>query len=148
MAVFLLLSLCVTGFAKENSNTRSLSAFPAGYPIVRREILVIQDMRTIFGAQATYQSSAGNGQYGTFYDLYFLGVINQSLSSGSYQGYYFTMVTTPSNSTQPARFYVQAVPQNFLRSGRRSFYIDETGVLRGAIYSGQPATANDPLIDF
>jgi hypothetical protein len=41
-------------------------------------------------------------------------------------------------------FSATAVPERYPMTGRQSFYIDETNVLRGADKGGAKATANDP----
>lgn len=45
------------------------------------------------------------------------------------------------------RYSVTAVPKDYGKAGRRSFYMDETGVIRAADRAGQPATADDPPVD-
>lgn len=45
------------------------------------------------------------------------------------------------------RFEATATPTGYPKQGRRSFYIDQTGVLRGADLGGRPATATaEPLM--
>ena len=39
-----------------------------------------------------------------------------------------------------------ATPQSYRKTGRKSFYIDETGVMRGADKNGVTATNDDPPI--
>lgn len=45
------------------------------------------------------------------------------------------------------KFTATATPKTYGKTGRRSFFIDETGEVRGADHKGQPATADDPPID-
>ena len=45
------------------------------------------------------------------------------------------------------KFTATATPRTYGKTGRRSFFIDETGEVRGADHKGQPATADDPPID-
>ena len=45
------------------------------------------------------------------------------------------------------KYSVSATPKDYGKAGRRSFYMDETGIIRAADRAGQPATADDPPID-
>jgi len=106
----------------------------------------ISDLRTLHSAQITYSQTSGNGNYGTFNQLYELSLINQSLASGSLHGYIFTCTIVARTNNAPAAFKISAVPANYGTSGIRSFYVDEIGVLRGADKNGAPANESDPPI--
>jgi hypothetical protein len=45
------------------------------------------------------------------------------------------------------KFEATAVPTNYGKTGRRSFFVDETGVVRAADHQGKPATVEDPPVD-
>jgi hypothetical protein len=45
------------------------------------------------------------------------------------------------------KFEATATPTIYRKTGRRSFYIDQTGVLRAADLNGKPADANAPPVD-
>jgi hypothetical protein len=45
------------------------------------------------------------------------------------------------------KFEATATPKTYGKTGRRSFFIDESGTLRAADRKGQPATADDPVSD-
>ncbi|HST51660.1 MAG TPA: hypothetical protein VLJ61_06570 [Pyrinomonadaceae bacterium] len=45
------------------------------------------------------------------------------------------------------KFTATATPKTYGKTGRRSFFIDETGEIRAADHKGQPATADDPPVD-
>jgi hypothetical protein len=45
------------------------------------------------------------------------------------------------------QFELAATPTEYGKGGKRSFYMSETGKLRGGDKMGAPATAADPLID-
>ena len=105
-------------------------------------------LRYTHSAQMTYAATYGNGEYGSFSQLYNANLIRFGFGSVDvYYGYSGTMVVTHSTTTEPPRFVIKVVPMQYGRSGRRSFYIDETGVLRGADKQGQPADENDPPIN-
>src|SRR6266480_6946337 len=58
-----------------------------------------QSLRTISSAEATYQSTAGGGSYGTMNDLGSQSLIDSVLASGQKSGYNFTTGTAPAAST-------------------------------------------------
>lgn len=117
-------------------------------PHSENERYSILSLRTIHGAQMTYASTSGNGEYGTFAQLYDANLVRTGFAlATTYKGYVCTMTVTPSTPSTPARFTISVVPQDYGRSGIRSFYIDEKGVLRGADKQGQPADENDPPIE-
>jgi hypothetical protein len=108
------------------------------------ERCTVQATRTLHGAEVTYAATVGNGQYGFLQQLHGAGLINWVLGSGSNHGYNFTIQFL---SGPPATFEIWAVPREYGVTGRRSFYVNQTGVLRGADHGGQPAGPNDPPID-
>src|SRR2546426_798130 len=58
-----------------------------------------QSLRTISRAEATYQSTAGGGSYGTMNDLGSQTLVDSVLASGQKGGYNFSSVTTTAAST-------------------------------------------------
>ena len=110
------------------------------------EKCTIQDLRTLHGAEITYQASVGNGNFGTFQQLYSAGLISQNNFVTSH-GYLFTGSFTDSAVGHPATLKLWARPTNYGVTGIKSFFIDESGVLRGVDKNGAPANENDPPID-
>lgn len=106
----------------------------------------IQSLRALHGAEITYQSAVGNGNFGTLKNLESSSLIHPLMSLANRCGYRFTLITTKSFSNNPANFYISAVPQKYPLTGRRSFYMDTSGVIRGADKNGAVATVNDPII--
>lgn len=123
------------------------TAEDAPIPINCGETGAIFVIRNISGAEGTYQSSVGNGNYGTLAQLLKIGLIGEYLVGGENCGYLFTVETTPRSENIPATFNVRATPQQYGISGIRSFYIDETGILRGADKGGAAANSDDPPIN-
>ena len=103
-------------------------------------------MRTIHSAQATYQSTTGNGEFGSLADLFNAALISNSLATNFHWGYFFVNTATHSTAGSPALFNYKSRPEIYGRTGVRSFYIDEAGVIRGADKNGQYADQNDPPI--
>ncbi len=99
----------------------------------------ISSLRTISSAEATYQSNFRN--FATLEELAANGLIDPRLGSGTKNGYTFRLVIDSSN---PEEFAVTGVPVSYGTSGRRSFYVDETFVIRGGDKHGGPAAKFDP----
>ena len=108
-----------------------------------RETAAIKAMQTIHTVQVQYQSQFG--RYAT--SLTELGppqsgapgpgaadLIGNDLAGGIKQGYKFTVAPIPGGYT------VNATPENYGTSGSRSFFSDQTMVIREN-YGPEPATA-------
>ena len=102
-------------------------------------------MRTIHSAEAVYQSTMGNGQFGTLrtadepaagQSLQTQSLVDAQLGSGTKSGYNFAIPVAGLAVGPPATFWGSAVPANTnvgTRTGNRSFAITEDGVLRSAV---------------
>jgi len=95
-------------------------------------------VRTIFSAQATYQSTAGNGVFGAQSALVNNFLIDSVLggattASSAKSGYIFN-VTAGTGAGALATFYCTAMPattSGVSQTGTRRFGITQVGVLRG-----------------
>jgi type IV pilus assembly protein PilA len=93
-----------------------------------------QSLRTISSAEATYQSTAGNGSYGTLAMLGNQSLVDSVLASATKSGYAFTLTSTQVTAGPPAQYYAYALPSTLSgvgATGTRRFAISEDGVLRG-----------------
>ncbi len=104
-------------------------------------------LNKIHGAQSTYQSTYGNGNYGSFANLRQADFIDAALASGTKFGYTFTMTITPHSPGTASRFVVTATPQRYRKTGKISFYLDETNRLRGGDRNGGTANSSDPVLE-
>lgn len=86
------------------------------------------------------------------------GLLNEALAAGERGGYRFRYVIVPAETgtgvdqaerKKQAGFAVAATPTQYGQTGagRRSFYLDSAGTLRGAEKQGQVATSSDPEIE-
>ena len=82
------------------------------------------------------------------------GLLDESLAAGQKGNYRFRYVIVPhsdgadeSERDKAAGFALAATPIQYGPEGRRSFYLDSHGDLRGADKHGAVATSSDPLID-
>jgi prepilin-type N-terminal cleavage/methylation domain-containing protein len=101
----------------------------------------ISAMRTLHGAQMTYASTYGNGNYagavgaGTTAALSELGtpgLVDSVLASGTKSGYNFVGGRVASSSTAPAEFFFSALPSTtsgVTQTGARRFGVATNGVL-------------------
>jgi hypothetical protein len=79
--------------------------------------------------------------------------VDADLASGSKEGYAFRYTVVLAAGSLPeaeanksAGFVLAATPTEYGKSGRRSFFLDSAGVLRGADKQGSVATSTDPKI--
>ncbi len=102
-------------------------------------------MRTIHSAEAVYQSTMGNGQFGTLstadepavgQSLQTQRLVDGQLGLGQKSGYNFRVPVAGLVVGPPAQFWGKAYPADTnaaTRTGNRSFGIVEDGVLRGGV---------------
>ena len=103
------------------------------------EAAAIASIRNIVTSQTTYASGEGDGSYAP--DLTVLheaGWIDEMQGSDRSNGYLFAT----SHSSDGTSFTVSGRPVRYGSTGTRSFYADETGVIRYST-GERPATADD-----
>jgi hypothetical protein len=120
-----LLMLLVAGVSSESNET----------PLARNESSARNALRTIASAEATYQATEGAGRYGSMDELIKTGLVSKELI----QNYGYKIELTVSG----ARFEVVAVPSEYGKTGKLSFFMDESSVLRAGDHGGGPATIAD-----
>jgi type IV pilus assembly protein PilA len=113
-----------------------------------REMAVIREIGSIHQAETQYYSQFGKFA-GTLAQLgppvsgadgpEAANIIPKVLADGKKNGYTYTLVATPSGYT------IQAVPDSFGNTGSRTFYSDQTLVIRNN-WGQEPATAASPEI--
>ena len=108
-------------------------------PLATNESIARNMLRTIVAAQVTFQKTKGEGRYGSLDELSAAGLITKDLLEK--YGYKIEL------SVLSNRFEVTAAPVEYGKTGRRSFYIDETGILRGGDHGGGAATLSDRPIN-
>ena len=102
----------------------------------------ISSLRVLHGAQITYKTTRGSGNYagtaspaGDTAGLAMLqsdGIIDAALGSGTKAGYKFVGATTVSDSLSPATFFFSANPltsSGAMKTGTRRYCITQQGVL-------------------
>ena len=106
----------------------------------------IQSIRTIHSGEATFQSL--HGKFATLDELGEAQLIRPELATGMRSGYKFRIDVSPRDVLRPDGFAVVVTPVDYPMSGRRSFYLDETGVIRGGDLQGADAKKEDPPLNF
>lgn len=113
------------------------------------ESSAIGALRTLSSAQNTFQGMCatdadgdGVGEYGDFNLLSNAGpmFIDDSLGSGQKSGYFLMVTTTGVVDSDEFMWQATAYPISWSWTGRKTFYIDESGVIRGSDVGGLPAT--------
>jgi type II secretory pathway pseudopilin PulG len=104
----------------------------------------INALRNIHSAEMTYQATEGNGEFGDLAQLQRQNLINAQLASGARSGYKFDVDPTLKDFEGHPAFAVVAVPIDYPATGKRSFFIDETGVIRGEDNHGLEASRSAP----
>jgi len=111
--------------------------------IAANEAAVLPLLEQLQAAQARYALGVGQNRFGTLSELQRAGEIT-GLANGRYRGYRIEVVVN--NQAVPPTFQIHAVPERYRETGRRSFFIDDSGVLRGADRQGERARSSDPVI--
>jgi type IV pilus assembly protein PilA len=99
-------------------------------------------MRTLTGAEATYQATAGAGNFGSLSELNTQGLVDSVLSGGNKSGYVFVVTETDIAAgppPAPAKYVSTAstaVASGITATGTRNFISNEAGV----IYYGAAST--------
>jgi hypothetical protein len=104
-------------------------------PLQTNEAVAKSSLRTIAVAEATYQATKGDGRFGSLDDL----IAENLVSKEMLQKYGYRIEVTISGKG----FEAIAVPVTYGESGRLSYFIDETSVLRGGDHGGGAATIAD-----
>ena len=92
-------------------------------------------LQMIAGAESSYKSTTGNGKYGTLEQLAEQKLVNKPFL----EKYGYNFEVTASGD----QFEAVATPREYGKTGKRSFFIDKSGVLRGDDHGGSPATVAD-----
>jgi hypothetical protein len=117
-----------------------------GYAARFNENAAYRVVGQIVTAQYAFQSTlAANGEFAsTLEQLTSAGLLDQSLSSGEKYGYRFNVAALPATPQSGQQFIATATPSQFPKTGRKSFYTDQRGLIHAADIGGAVATVNQP----
>lgn len=114
--------------------------------IKHNEAGAITSLQTLFSAEATYQATAGNGDYGTLEELREQKLIDVLLAAGHRYGYLFRIRREKRSAESQSSLEITAVPRTYGRTGLRSFFVDETGLIRAVDKKGIEANLTDRVM--
>ena len=112
--------------------------------VAANEAAAMYTLRQISAAEGVYYRSFN--KFATLEELGAQNFIDSKLAAGERSGYKFTLELT-TDETNTDGFAVACVPITYGSSGRRSFFIDESFVIRGSDNSGAPSTKMDAPIN-
>ena len=113
--------------------------------IAANESAVVGTLGTIHAAQMKYL--AKEAAFGSLGQLHQAGLIDKERSIGTQHGYVLDLKFSAGKAGSSAVFSISASPETYGGSGRTSFFIDQTGIVRGGDKEGGPADSTDPAID-
>jgi hypothetical protein len=105
-------------------------------PPEMNEAVAMSLLRMIASAEATYKETAGKGSYGSLDKLAEAKLISPKEIFSKYG--YRIEVTASGN-----QFEATATPVEYGKTGRISYFVDQTGVVRGGDHGGGSASAAD-----
>lgn len=108
-------------------------------PIAQGEAQAISILHAIHDAETTYKETKGKGNFGTLEELMAGGFLSRS----TFEFDYYRFDLTVSGN----KYEAVAIPAMYPDRGRRSFFVDETGVIRGGDKGGGRASATDEAIN-
>jgi hypothetical protein len=117
-----------------------------GYAARFNENAAYRIVGQIVTAQYAFRSNVStNYEFAsTLEQLTSAGFLDQTLSSGEKYGYRFNVVAISATSQSGQQFRATATPLQFPKSGRKSFYSDQSGLIHAADIGGAVATVNQP----
>lgn len=115
--------------------TSAMSAMKEGSPEMD-EMMAESLLRTIYSAEATYEETMGKASYGSLDQLVEAKLIGPKEMFDHY-GYKFEVTASGDH------FEATATPVEYGKTGKRSFFVDQSGVVRGDDHGGGPANALD-----
>jgi hypothetical protein len=104
-------------------------------PLLANEAVAKSVLQTVASAEATFQATKGQGSFGSLDELISEGLVNKDLM----QNYGYKIEVTGSSN----KFEVSAAPVEYGKTGKTSYFLDESLVLRGGDHGGGPATIAD-----
>ncbi|HYH87086.1 MAG TPA: DUF3352 domain-containing protein [Pyrinomonadaceae bacterium] len=125
------------GMLKAYATAIMISAKDA--PVTTGEAMAVYALSRIGGAQEEFKTDKKKERFGTLDELIAEGILEKDFLQ--HLEYKIEL------SVSGEKYEVTATPKNYGKTGRRSFFVDEGGTVRGADHKGRPATAADPPVN-
>ena len=133
--ILIILSIALPQMSKSRMHAQEMAAIKTMNTINTTEV----QYQSQFGKFANSLAQLGPPPAGGAEGPEASGLISGNLATGTSSGYNFTITQTP------AGYGISAVPKTFGSTGRRTFYSDQSGVIREN-WSADPATPNSAEI--
>ena len=123
--------------------------------LAAREDAVVSDLRALNDAIQTYRRAFGKlpdslSQLGPAPKDQIspdqASLVSDELAEGNDGGYRFRYRIVPGAQEDQSAFELAAMPNDYGKTGRRSFFVDASGKVHGADKHGDQATEDDPVI--
>jgi hypothetical protein len=105
-------------------------------PPETNEMVALSLLQFVANAEQQYKADAGKGSYGSLQQMIDAKVFPPDVLDK--YGYNFQITVTGD------QFEAVATPREYGKSGKRSFFVDKSGVVRGGDHGGGAATVADP----
>jgi hypothetical protein len=113
----------------------SISSATNQSELMRNENMVRYTLTTIAASEARYRADQGKGSYATLDQLIAQGMVPKELLDNV--GYKIEVTVSGD------KFEATAVPLEYNKTGRLSYFVDQSSIVRGGDHAGGPATAAD-----
>jgi len=107
-------------------------------PPEANEMIAVSVLQMIANTENTYKEGVGKGSYATMDKL----VEGKLFPAEVFEKYGYRFDITVMGD----QFEAVATPREYGKTGKRSFFVDKTGVVRGDDHGGGPATIADKPI--
>jgi hypothetical protein len=104
-------------------------------PLMRNESMARGILYMITSSEERYRHEAGKGSYTTLDQLIAQGMLSKDMLENN--GYKIELTVSGD------KFEATAVPTEYGKTGKLSYFVDQTGIVRGGDHGGGPATAAD-----
>jgi len=118
----------------------SISSATKNPPPEANEAIAIGMLTSLSTTENAYKNGLGKGSYGTLQQLSDAKVFPVDTLEKYASGYKFEITITGD------QFEAVATPKEYGKTGKRSFFVDKSGVVRGDDHGGGPATIADKVV--
>ena len=108
-------------------------------PVITGEMTAFYTLQRIAAAELTYKNEKKKERFGTLEEL----IAEELLEKDFLDSLEYKVELSASSE----KFEATATPKTYGKTGRRSFFIDESGTVRAADRKGQPADSSDPKVE-
>src|SRR5205085_12690326 len=108
-------------------------------PVITNEAMAVYTLNRIQFAEHAFKVGKKKEHYGTLEEL----VAEKLIEKDFVEHLEYKLELNASAD----KFEATVTPKTYGKTGRRSFFINESGTIRAADHKGRPATAEDPPVD-